>query len=62
MSEENNNKRKFLGVHFKCCNVYSRIYQNREGTFYVGRCPRCMKSVKAKIGEGGTSNRFFEAN
>ena len=54
-------KRKFLGVHFQCCNVYSRVYVNKEGTRYEGSCPRCGKRVEMKIGSGGTDNRFFSA-
>lgn len=23
-------KRKFLGVHFKCCNAYARVYADRQ--------------------------------
>jgi len=53
--------KKFLGIMFNCCNVYARIYKNKEGTAYVGRCPRCMRSVKVKVGEGGTNTRFFNA-
>ena len=54
-------KRKFLGVHFKCCNVYARLYANRQRTAYEGGCPRCGKRASIKIGPGGTSNRFFSA-
>lgn len=53
--------KKFLGVIFSCCNVYNRIYINRDETAYAGRCPKCMKNVNVKIGSGGTSTRFFEA-
>ncbi|MDD3593414.1 MAG: hypothetical protein PHX18_02185 [Candidatus Gastranaerophilales bacterium] len=51
--------RKYLGIQFDCCGVYSRIYQNKEGSAYVGRCPGCLRTVRIKIGEGGTSARFF---
>jgi len=54
-------KRKFLGVHFQCCNVYSRAYLNKEQTAYKGACPRCGKRVEMKVGPGGTDNRFFSA-
>jgi hypothetical protein len=54
-------KRPYLGIYFRCCHIYSRIYKNREGTAYVGYCPKCMRRVRVKIGEGGTSERFFIA-
>ena len=54
-------QRKYLGIKFECCGVYARIYQNKEGTAYVGRCPKCLRPIKIKIGEGGTNNRFFRA-
>jgi hypothetical protein len=54
-------KKKFLGIHFRCCNVYSRVYVNDAGTAYEGRCPRCHKKVNVAIGQGGVSSRFFEA-
>ncbi len=53
--------RPWLAVHWKCCSVYSRIYRNAEGTAYTGRCPRCMRPVRATVGAGGTRARFFEA-
>ena len=56
-----NEGRKYLGIMFECCNIYSRIYQNKEGTAYVGRCPKCMRLVRVPIGEGGTNTRFFRA-
>ena len=57
---DNEAKKKYLGLKFSCCGVYSRVYVNRDGTAYEGRCPKCLKPVKLKIGEGGTDSRFFE--
>ncbi|MFG0292822.1 MAG: hypothetical protein ACF8MJ_06660 [Phycisphaerales bacterium JB050] len=55
-----NAPRQWLGVMFRCCNQYGRIYKNDAGTQYIGRCPRCANQVTAKVGEGGTDQRFFE--
>ncbi len=59
--DEKNEKKKFIGIMFECCNVYARIYKNAQGTHYTGACPRCMRRVNIKIGEGGTEQRFFNA-
>ena len=59
--EEKNKNSNFLGVMFESCNVYGRLYKNKEGTYYQGRCPKCMRQIKIKIGEGGTNQRFFRA-
>jgi len=53
--------RRWIGIHFECCGVYSRIYRNANGTQYVGYCPRCQKKVQVKVGQGGISARFFKA-
>lgn len=54
-------RRRFIGMHFACCDVYTRIYVNREETAYVGRCPRCSRRVQLQIGPGGSDARFFTA-
>jgi hypothetical protein len=55
-------KRKFIGLHFDCCNKYSRIYVNRMGTAYEGMCPGCYRPVRIRIGEGGVDTRFFRGS
>jgi hypothetical protein len=54
-------QRKFVGVTFKCCDVYSRVYINRDETAYEGNCPKCAKRVRLPIGPAGTDARFFTA-
>ncbi|VAX26675.1 hypothetical protein MNBD_NITROSPINAE05-716 [hydrothermal vent metagenome] len=54
-------RKKFLGILFDCCNVYRRIYVNKEKNAYEGRCPRCQREVRVIIGSEGTSTRFFNA-
>ena len=54
-------KRRFVGVHFACCSVYTRVYINRDGTAYSGYCLRCNRHVQLGIGPGGTDRHFFTA-
>ncbi len=68
MSDENktqnnskNPKSNYLGIMFNCCKVYGRIYKNKDGTAYVGHCPKCMRTIKIPVGQGGTNARFFNA-
>jgi hypothetical protein len=51
--------RPYLGVHFACCGVYTRVYRNAEQTAYFGYCPRCTRRVRIGIASGGTDQRFF---
>ncbi|TWT87767.1 hypothetical protein [Neorhodopirellula pilleata] len=53
--------RPFIGIQFKCCQTYGRIYRNHEATAYAGNCPRCGKRVYVPIRHGGGSSRFFSA-
>ncbi len=52
-------ERPFIGVHFKCCGVYQRIYRSNDGQRYEGRCPRCARQVRFLVGQGGTDDRYF---
>lgn len=54
-------ERRYLGVHFACCNVYTRVYVNRQESAYVGYCPKCSRRVQVRIGPGGSDSRFFTA-
>ena len=54
-------RRPFLGMHFKCCNVYSRVYLNKKGAAFVGWCPRCAVRVEVKVSPLGTDAHFFTA-
>lgn len=53
--------RPFLGIMFDCCGVYARIYLKRDGSAYVGWCPRCLRKIEIKCGKGGTDQRIFRA-
>ncbi|MBN1291251.1 MAG: hypothetical protein JXB48_05365 [Candidatus Latescibacteria bacterium] len=57
-------KKEFIGVTFKCCNVYSRIYLNKDKTAFEGICPKCYKKrITVKVVQsGGDTSRFFEAD
>lgn len=59
---EDGKARSFVGVHFACCEVYSRVYVNQARTAYEGNCPRCARRVRLRIGPGGTEARFFTAS
>ncbi len=54
--------KKWLGIFFRCCHSYGRLYRNDAHRCYEGACPRCHAPLRVAIGEGGTTRRFFEAS
>jgi len=53
--------RPFLGIQFRCCRTYGRIYRNDTKSAYRGCCPRCGARVEVPIRGDGGSSRFFSA-
>ncbi|KAF0096166.1 MAG: Uncharacterized protein E1N59_133 [Puniceicoccaceae bacterium 5H] len=52
--------RKFIGAHFQPCNIYGRLYLNKEGTAYVGNCPKCGQSHRVKAGPKGADVKMVQ--
>ncbi len=61
-SPQSGQGRRFVGIHFTCCDVYARVYINANKTAYLGNCPRCARRIEILIGPDGTSSRFFTAS
>ncbi|MEE9390968.1 MAG: hypothetical protein V3W41_00510 [Planctomycetota bacterium] len=53
--------RGFLGIFFDCCQTYGRIYANAANSHYAGHCPRCLRPIRIRIGQGGSKQRLFRA-
>lgn len=51
----------WLGIWFRCCHTYGRLYKNASGRMYAGRCPKCGSEASVRVGSGGSSRRLFEA-
>ncbi len=52
--------RPFIGVYFTRCLVYGRLYPNKEGSHFVGSCPRCGLPIKIKRGQEGVKVRMLQ--
>ena len=53
--------RKWLGVLCKQCNLYQRIYIDRGGERYRGKCIGCKREIVVLIDRRrGVDARFFE--
>lgn len=53
--------RPYVGILFECCGVYARVYRDPKAREYRGRCPRCLRTVRLRVGAEGTSQRLFRA-
>jgi hypothetical protein len=51
--------RAYLSVMFNCCRVYQRVYKSKNADHYIGRCPKCGRSITFTVGPGGTPQRSF---
>ena len=58
---EKRKPKPFVGIFFKCCKVYSRIYLNTKGTAFVGWCPKCAAKAEVKVSPQGSDTSFFTA-
>ncbi|MCX6826092.1 MAG: hypothetical protein NTV06_02315 [candidate division Zixibacteria bacterium] len=52
-------RRPHIGVVFKCCRIYSRIYLNKKRDAFVGWCPKCTAKLVVKVSPTGSDSRFF---
>ncbi|MFQ5429175.1 MAG: hypothetical protein ACE5E1_02595 [Phycisphaerae bacterium] len=54
-------RRPWVGVHFECCGVYSRIYRRPEARQYEGRCPQCGLPIRIRVGPNGIRAKVLRA-
>ncbi len=57
--EKSGATRPFIHMHFKCCNVYARVYLNHDGTAFAGHCPRCAAPIRIPTGPHGSDAIFW---
>jgi len=54
--------RPYIGILFECCGVYVRVYRRPDQTYYLGRCPNCLRSVRVRVAPDGINARLFRAS
>lgn len=54
-------ERPWIGIHFQCCGVYTRVYREPRAASYEGRCPKCAARVSLRVGPDGVASRVFTA-
>lgn len=55
-------RRPYISIFFDCCQVFSRIYRQPEDRVYIGRCPRCLRTLTVRVAPDGTPTRIFRAS
>ncbi len=60
--DDDRKTRPHIGIFFRCCRIYARIYLNHRRTAFVGWCPRCAAKIEVKVSPTGSPNRFFFAD
>jgi hypothetical protein len=53
--------RPYIGILFECCGIYARLYRRPDRMVYQGRCPKCLRSVRVRVGRDGVNSRLFRA-
>jgi hypothetical protein len=61
LKSRNTSKRPHIGVIFKCCRIYYRIYLNKKGDAFIGWCPKCASKMEVKVSPTGSESIFFSA-
>lgn len=54
--------RPWLGVRFVCSGQYVRVLRDAGGTHYLARCPTCAKTVRFRVGPGGSDQRIYDVS
>jgi hypothetical protein len=53
--------RPYVGITFKCCRVYRRIFLTVDKSAFAGSCPKCGAPIRIRTGPGGSKSRFWNA-
>lgn len=62
MTDAAGQKRHWVSVFYRCCNVYQRVYFRRGKVEAHGNCPRCFREVRFRLSQDGDTGRFFTAD
>jgi hypothetical protein len=55
-------ERPYVGILFECCGVYARVYRRPDQKFYFGRCPKCLRATRIRVGRDGINAKLFRAS